>query len=174
MSTDMPKHYLFVDSCVIQASGDKNKSKSETVSELFSSLNQEGFNLAISEITVFETLQGLWGQQAKKVATRLKGFEWKVISNHVLTLAAILQGLYVQEQRKDVDVGDKILAATAILENGVILTENHKDFPPPFFTTKRSIPLKYLIDGRTNKTIDLALYEPNNELISRRVNENDK
>jgi len=168
------KTYVFVDACVIQAAGDRDKAKSEAVIICFNELIAEGYSLAISEITLFENLQGLWGQREKKVADRLKGFESKVVSKLVLRLAAILHGLYIQEKRNDIDVGDKILAATAILEKGYILTENHKDFPPPFFTTKKSIAISYLKDGRVSKTIDLALYEPNTKILNRRINENER
>ncbi len=47
-------------------------------------------------------------------------------------------------------------------------------FAPPFFITKKSIPVTYLIEGRTNKTMDLALYAPVGSIINRRINESDK
>ena len=168
------KKYIFIDTCVLQASGDMKKAKSEAVLRCFSDFTTDGYSLAISEITLFENLQGLWGKKAQKVADAVKGFEMKTISTKVLVLAAMLQGLYVQEKRNDVDCGDKIIAATAILESGLVLTENHKDFPSPYFIMKKYVPITYLIDGRTNKTIDLGLYKPNYSLIGRKIEENDK
>lgn len=165
--------YVFIDTCVIHFAGDKNKSKSEAVIECLSTLTKEGYRLAISEITLYEKLHGLWGKRATKAASLLRVYEKKVVSNQVLTLASILGGLYHDEKLDGIDTGDKIIAATAILERGFVLTANHKDFPNPFFLTEKSFALSYKVKSYF-QTLDLALYKPDFELIRRRVNEKDK
>jgi hypothetical protein len=64
------------------------------------------------------------------------------------------------------------IGATAILEKGLVLTRNHKDFPSPFFTPKKFMVLP-IQHKRYTEHMDLALYEPNIELIARRINEKD-
>lgn len=168
------KNYVFIDSCVIQAAGDKLKSKSEAVIGELTKLAKEGFSLAISEYTVYENLHGLWGKKAIETSNILKQYEWKTVSANVLVLASLLGGLYYEAgyDRDRIRDGDKIITSTAILERGLILTNNHKDFPPPFLTTERSIPLTYN-KGHYNTTIDLAIYKPSIELIGRRINANE-
>ena len=96
-----------------------------------------------------------------------------MVSDTVLLIASLLGGLYHDENLEGIDAGDKIIAATSILENGFVFTENHKDFPHPFFLTEKSLPLTYLTGGRYSKTIDLAVYKPDRNLIERRINEAD-
>lgn len=167
------KKYLFIDTCIVQFTGDKNKSKSEAVIQCLNLLTKEGYSLVISEITIYENLHGLWGIKAKQATDILRKYEKKVISDNVLIVASLLGGLYHDERVDGIDSGDKIIAATAILENGFVLTENHKDYPHPFFLTERSIALPYITGGKYTKTIDLALYIPNIKLISRRIKEKD-
>jgi hypothetical protein len=138
--------YIFIDTCIIQDAGSSIRSKSEIVLGFLEKLVKEGFNLSISEFSIYENLQGLWGQRVKQ-ATNI---------------------LYHDEKVDNVSDGDKIIAATAILENGFVLTRNHKDFPVPFFTTEKSVPLTYR-NGNHQTTLDLAIYKPNLELINRRL-----
>ena len=166
------KPYLFVDTCIIQASGVKEKPKSEIVIKTLEKISSD-YRLSISEFTLYENLHGLWGKRAINAAALLKKYERKVVSDKVLIFASLLGGLYFDEKYDGIDAGDKIIAATAILENGFVLTENHKDFPHPFFKTKQSIPLTYFTAGRYRKTIDLAIYEPDRILIERRIEEAD-
>ena len=165
--------YLFIDSCVIQAAGNKEKSKSEIVINTLQQISNQ-YRLAISEFTIYENLHGLWGKQADKATELLKVYERKVVSREVLLVASVLGGLYYDEQYPNIDSGDKIIAATTILENGFVLTENHKDYPHPFFLTEKSIPLTYLTAGKYEKSIDLAIYKPDILLIERRIKEKDQ
>lgn len=162
--------HIFIDTCIIQFSGDKNKSKSEAVTKCLASLAAEGYLLAISEITLYENLHGLWGQQVEKAYELINSYESKVVSWKVLLFASMLGGLYHEEKRTDVDMGDKIIAATALLERGLVLTANHKDYPTPFFLTEKSFALTYKV-GHYTKTLDLILYKPDSKLILRRINE---
>ena len=164
--------YLFIDTCVIQAAGSKEKLKSEIVISELEKIAKD-YSLAISEFTLYENLHGLWGKRRSDAAKLLRIYERKVVSDKVLLIASLLGGLYHDENLEGIDVGDKIIAATAILENGFVLTENHKDFPHPFFLTERSIPLTCLTAGKYSKTIDLAIYRPDHNLIKRRINEAD-
>lgn len=168
--TQQDRHYLFIDTCIIQAAGSKEKTKSEVVIKTLKEIAND-YRLAISEISFYENLQGLWGKKATDASALLRSYEAKVVSGRVLTLASMLGGLYHDAKCDGVDTGDKIIAATAILETGLIFTENHKDYPNPFFKTEKSIPLTYLTAGKYNRTIDLAIYRPDISLIARRIKE---
>ena len=170
--TQQNNSYLFIDTCVIQAAGSKEKPKSEIVIKALEKIAKH-YRLAISEFSLYENLNGLWGRRRSEAAKLLRTYERKVVSDTVLLIASLLGGLYHDENFEGIDAGDKIIAATSILENGFVLTENHKDFPHPFFLTERSIPLTYLTAGRYNKTIDLAIYRPDSNLIKRRIRETD-
>ncbi len=133
-------------------------------------LIEEGFILALSDITLFENLHGLGGSAHNKAFSLLKVYERKNVSSNILWLAAQLGGFYHDEKMDGIDMGDKIISATAILENGYVLTANHKDYPHPFFITERSMPIVYKIK-MYSQTLDLALYKPNYEIILRRLKE---
>lgn len=171
--TQQNNPYLFIDTCVIQAAGSKEKTKSEAVIKTLGELSKN-YRFAISEFSLYENLHGLWGKKAINAAKLLNSYERKVVSDKVLTTASLLGGLYHDEKFDNIDAGDKIIGATAILENGFVLTENHKDYPHPFFLTEKSIPLRYLAVGKYGKTIDLAIYKPDRDLIGRRIEEAEK
>lgn len=164
--------YLLIDTCVIQTAGSKEKSKSEAVIRALGEI-AKSYRLAISEFTIYENMNGLMGEKAKEAIKLLDTYESKLVSDRVLLMASLLGGLYHDEKYDGVDAGDKIIAATAILEGGFVLTENHKDYPHPFFLTEKSISLTYITAGKYNKTIDLAIYKPDRNLIERRIKASD-
>lgn len=167
------KKYIFLDSCIIQIIGSKIIAKSDAVILYLKSLEQQGYNLAISEFSIYENQHGLWGKEAITALEYLKSYEAKSISVMVLLVASALGGLYHEEKLDGVDTGDKIIAATAILENGLILTENHKDYPSPFFVAEQLMPITFQFKSY-QKTIDLGLYKPQGKLIARRIEEHEK
>lgn len=164
------KKYIFIDTCVIQFTNDKNKSKSEVVTQCLNTFSRGNYTIAISEITFYENLHGLWGAKATKADAHLRTYEYKEVTRFVLQNAALFGSLYHDEKQDGIDLGDKVIAATAFVEKGFVLTANHKDFPHPFFITEKSYALPYEV-GHYTKTLDLTLYKPNFALIARRINE---
>jgi len=164
---------VILDTCIIQAAGDANKSKSESLLNLFDNLSTEGYKLAISEISVFENLHGLWGKKAAKASESFNKLVTKVVSREVLVLASILGGLYKDLGGENISAGDKIIGSTAILENGLVMTENHKDFPPPLWFPRQFFQVTYS-KNHYRKTLDIGLYEPRTEVINRKISENEK
>lgn len=169
-SLQQSKKYIFLDTCIFQYVGDKNKSKSAVVRDCLDGLVKKGFILAVSEITMFEHMHGLWGVRAEKAYNLLNVYEWKAITKIILLWATWLGGFYHDEKQDGIDVGDKIIAATAISEGGFVLTANHKDYPHPFFITVESYALEYDV-SHYKKTLDVVLYKPNLELMARRLQE---
>jgi predicted nucleic acid-binding protein len=164
------KKVIIIDTCVVQYLGKNNHPIAKVITDCLRLLKNEGFGLAISEITLVENLHGLWGDKEDKAFNLLLLYEWKRITQSVLTWAAWLGGLYHDEKIDGIDIGDKIIAATAVVETGFILTANHKDYPHPFFVTEKAFALPYKV-GHFTKTIDVVLYKPNLELIMRRYTE---
>src|SRR6266700_7651320 len=163
-NTQKQAQYVIVDTNVLIYAGSKQREKSEAVIRCLEDVVATGKLLAISEITVYEYLRRLWGRKAEEAAEHLKQYERKVVSSEVFSLAAHLDGLYVEEGIDRVDDADKIIAATTILENALVLTGNHKDFPSPFFVpdTFMTLPIK---SRNYTRHLDLALYRPHFELI---------
>lgn len=166
--------FIFVDTNIIQYSADKNKSKAKAFFNLFEKFKEQGYELAISEIVIAENLHGLYGKQYEKAYAHLSKFIKKVVAENVLLSAARIGGLYKEEGFQDIKIGDKIIAATAFLEKGFVLTRNHKDYPPPFFEPVSWFPVTFKINGKHQSTIDVCLYEPRYELIARRIREREK
>lgn len=166
--------YIFLDSNILQYSADKNKSKSQAFIDLFDKLKKEGYDLAVSEIVIIENLHGLYGKRHKKAYAHLSKLVKKVVSENVLLSAAEIGGLYKDEEFQDIDIGDKIIAATAFLDKGLMLTRNHKHFPPPFFESIEWFPVTFKTNGRHINTIDVCLYKPRYKLIARRIKEKEK
>lgn len=169
MTLQKPKQkYTIIDTCIIQAASSKDANKAKGVTSLLEMLINEGLSLAISEFTYYENLHGLKGSDAKRAVGILKKYEWKQITNNVLTTAALFGGFYHDEKIDGIDHGDKIIAATAFLENGWILTENHKDFPNPFFILIKHFPITYKKKG-SHQTMDICLYRPHSKLIKQKI-----
>lgn len=163
--------YLIIDTCVIQHSASSEKSKSVNLLTLFQNLTKDNFRLAISEYSVYENLINLRSKKAAVAFDLLKSYEWKSVSTEVLIFASRLKSLYHIEKVDYMNDGDVIIGTTAFLEKGYVLTENHRDFPHPFFITEKSISLSYKLGDRVHKTLDLAIYKPQISLITRKINE---
>jgi predicted nucleic acid-binding protein len=168
---DIKKKYLLLDTCIVQDTGDRNESKSNAVLSYFEHLSKS-YDLAISEITVFENLQGLWDVKANQALAHLKTYEWKEVTDKVLILAASLGGLY-KGSSLTIETGDKIIASTAILLDAHILTRNYNDFPSPFFVQYSWYPISFQV-GHYTRTIDYIIYEPNKDIIKRRFSDNEE
>ncbi len=164
------KEDIIIDSCVLQKAGGNDKQKSQAIKKVLEALSYR-YNLTISSFTVYEMFHGLWGKKAIVIKELLKQYKWHQVSDNTLLVASGVGGLYHEENVDYMSPGDKIIAATAILEKGFVLTENHRDFPHPFFLTEQSIPVIYMTNAKFQKTIDLALYKPDIVLINRRIKE---
>lgn len=162
---------IIVDSNIIQYSADKNRSKSTAYFDLFTGLKDQSNELTISEITIAENLHALYGKKYIKAYKHISQFVKIIVAENVLLLAAKIGGLYYEEGFRDIEICDKIIAATAILEKSLVLTRNHKHFPPPFFEPFEWIQVKYKMSGKYRHTDDVCIYKPRYELIIRRIEE---
>jgi len=165
--------YPIVDTNILIYTGSKQEALATAAITFLDEQASHGYRLAISEFTTYEYLKRLWGKKAEKSEEAISTYERKAVTREVLETASILDGLYYDEGLTNISDGDKIIAATAILEDGLILTANHKDFPNPFFITHewRVLPIK---NPRYTQHLYLALYKPNTQLINLKVSDKEK
>ncbi len=161
--------YLFLDTCVVQMLGDRDKFKSAAVRGKIIELSKK-YRMAISAMTGYENLHGLRGGKLDASAKQLEAYQTLDVTNKVLVYAALIGGLYPKEE-DHIRAGDKIIGATVFLEEGFLITENHKDFPHPFFITEEYLPITYEIGSHYMKTIDLSIYKPCHEFLNRKLGE---
>lgn len=125
----------------------------------------------ISEITISETLSGATATQETEVLSYLSQMKLITVNQQVLVASARLLGLYKQESIDDnqINLGDRIIAATSIITGFPILTANMNDFPRPFFREAHDQLVSYKKKNKT-ETIYLQILTPNTELIIDRFN----
>ena len=121
-----------------------------------------------------ENLHGLYGKQANKAYNNLSKFVKKVVSENVLLFTAAIGGLYKDVTDQIVGLADKIIAATAFLEQGLVLTNNHKHFPALLFQDMEMFSIGFKVNNKYNQVVDVGLYQPRYELIARRIKEKNK
>ena len=116
---------FLVDSDIIISFTKHHPGALETLSEV--SALEESTPSAVSAVTVFEVLQGL-RQPEKPAIRRLFGtFRCMPVTGTVAHAAALL----VRRQRTDgrqLSMGDALIAATALINDLVVVTENTKHY----------------------------------------------
>lgn len=159
---------LVIDSNFIQKLGDINPERAQAYWNLLYKLSDRLFLWSVSEITMFENTQGLWGEKYVAARDYMLKFRRFIVDKNVLLVAARLGGLYGHpsnnEMYRRIDHGDKIIAATALLERGAVLTENVKDFPAPYFHHFEHQPITYL-EKKLQKTDNVYICYSNNLLV---------
>lgn len=71
----------------------------------------------------------------------------------------------------EVEDGDKIIAASALLSNSVILTANAVDFPAPFFKEVERQYITFAMKRERTRTIVVYLLQPQIEITEQRITE---
>lgn len=136
---------------------------------------ENNFNLvpAVSEYSFFEILRGASILVEIEMCKALSFFKSFPINNNLLIASALLHTLYKEDTSINyldkISDGDKIIATTAILEEGYILTANRTDFCWPYF---KEIDNKILVlqDSKKGvKAIGISLLKPNYDLIHKKI-----
>lgn len=130
---DKTKRYVILDTCIISCF-----SNDELGAKLITLLNEVvalGYGIAISDITLFESINGTSVETEIKMEQILQGVERYYIKKDVLFAAAHMGGLYKAHnyQLDQFGIGDQIIAGTSVIRNALVLTKNGRDFPPPMF-----------------------------------------
>lgn len=127
------QRYILLDTNII--SGFSNQILGEKILDVLREIHNLGYGIAISDLTYFELLNEASLEKEKKMIGALNGITRCYVKKNVLIAAAHLSSLYKEHglQMTQFDNGDRIIAATAVLQNWIIFTTNGKDFPQPFF-----------------------------------------
>ncbi len=165
-----PKQNILLDTNIMSRIGSSNQGI-DLVLYLFN-LIERGFGLAISNITLYELLRGNTREKEEKMLEFLKTWFRYYISEEVLLTAAQLDNILKTEniQANSVDLGDKFISATSILTGSLILTNNSRDFPWPFFQEVERKPIFYE-ENNKQKCFLLALLKPDIDMVRLRFNE---
>lgn len=133
-----------------------------------------GWALAISDVTFFEILNEIPKNKEAKALSELNKFPRFEVSQEMLMTAARLGCLYRDHNAelgitdKPPEMGDKIIAATALLSQGggLVFTMNMRDYPAPFF--KEYIRYTFAYDSKKRGAVHDTVYfmEPQAQLIS--------
>lgn len=132
--------FIYLDTNVLsKLNGDTFGAKILEYIEQTINLNK-GWGTAISTITELEILNELPVEQEKKLKEKILNlFPRFQIEQNIIEMASLLGCLYATYYKetkiddKHPELPDKIIAATAFVHKGAILTENMRDFPAPFF-----------------------------------------
>lgn len=163
------KYYVILDTNVLQylnapdiASGILNY-----IQEIIKS----GYTLSISDFSIFELLSGAPRKNEAQLSALLDSLPRFAVDWQNCLTAAQISTVYRIEKSEfsSIEAGDKIIAATAILSNSIVLTANSNDFPRPFF---KEFHKKFIYYKKKNKDqmISLYLLQPDLEQISFRFN----
>jgi predicted nucleic acid-binding protein len=125
------------------------------------------FELAISEISYAELIDGAYKSKIKRVKELLNTYTQFEVSQRVLSGAGILSNVYKAKDKQTNGAGlqDKIIAATSFIYNLPIITADVRDFPHPFFTTVVSENLRYAKKDKTHY-ITVDILRPNTTMLN--------
>ena len=134
--------------------------------DFVSALVDSGNTLKISEVSVLELLSGCTPMQEATSLSILGQFERYSIDAKILTVAARLQNIYrsLEVESGQISMGDKIIAATAIVMGTDILTANVNDFPRPLFKEKHEELFLFKKGYKTCLQV-VQILSPNWELV---------
>ncbi len=158
---------ILLDSCVLEYLDDEDLRPS--IVGCLNNVVKNKNTLALSEYLRFELLRGAFRKVETRMMALIDNFQRYQVTEEILIAAAQLETLYKElSVNSGISDGDKILASTAILTNGLILTANLKDFPPPFFKYN----FRELIERhqkRYSQPIAIGILEPDFEIIIKNI-----
>ena len=162
-----PSRYIVLDTCIFQHFAEKELGLA-VINILRQAVNID-YGIAVSDFSFFELLDGA---SVEKEIDRIKAVGatkrfW--VKKNVLIAAAHLGCLYSKDgiPDKQINPGDKVIAATALLTNSIIYTTNGRDFPRPFFRELAQIPLWYKKNDRTICLMSYYLETDTNYIVSK-------
>ena len=160
-----PQRYILIDTTIFQHLG--NKELASQIIFLLRDALKKGYGVSMSIYSLLELIDTSTIENEINAINATNGIKRFQINQTVLITAGHLGCLYKDDGLdKQPEKGDKVIAATSLLNNTVIFTTNGRDFPRPFFKTITKPMLKYTKqDGREVCLISYFL-EPDIELIS--------
>lgn len=129
-------------------------------------IKKTGFEFAISDFSIFESLAGIPKQKETQLTNTLQAMPRFAVIDNVLLVAAQLTTVYRMEKAEfeSIAVGDKIIAATSLLNGSLILTANSNDFPRPIFSETHK-KLIFYKEKSKDRMISIYLLSPDFEFV---------
>lgn len=157
--------YFLLDSCIIEYLF--NEDLNSIVDEQLIKWSDDIFKPAISDITYAELIDGVIKDKEDRLVKLLDKFYNIAVTQRVLKGSGKMGCVYKEKdnQFSNISLGDKIIAATSVIHNIIIVTANIKDFPYPFFESIASESLVYFHKTK-KRMISIALLKPNYEYIN--------
>lgn len=147
----------------------ENEEKRERIISILKEAVELGYGIAVSELVYFELLNEASIEKEYTIFTNLDGVPRFSISKKVAIVAGRLGSFYKESgiDPKQIESGDRIMAATSVLNNCVIFTANIRDFPAPFFKEMNRINLECKGKGGYMTHCYLYFIEPDLEYIGK-------
>lgn len=138
------KKYVIIDTNIFQYFS-RSKELSNGILDYVQEAIKEGYDLAMSDISIFELLDGSTLDREKEALSAIAGLPRIFVTKSILIAAAHLGCLYNEDglSPDQISLADKVIGASAVLTNSLILTGNIRDFPEPFFSKVAYKDLKY-------------------------------
>lgn len=161
---------VVLDSCILQYLS--NAIIASQIIDLFRDLSQRGFVLSISDFSIFESLCNTTTAQEKEIFQTLNIFPKFACDQNIFVTASQLSMLYQKERTisQAIEIGDKIISATSILSNSLIITANINDFPRPFFVEAEVKKIFYTKKRKQNLLV-IYILSPDYEVVHQRFAE---
>ena len=177
--TATPKKYILLDTCILRyLSSENNNDLAQKVANYLIELRDRGFTLAISDISIYELLEGVSQKREAKLLEVLNIFDNFLVERRDLIAGAELHDLYRIQSKTNksgspnevkpgnIETVDKIIAATSIFAVAPILTADGNDFPRPFFFEHEVRKIEFLDKGKL-KVLVLYLLNPEYDVITK-------
>lgn len=166
------KSYIIFDTNIVQFIGTKPQERSSKLLEIFEEYAGKGYRRAISVITAYESLQLVSRTKKQEIAQKLDTFAQLELSKQVLAMAAWLSDLYRLRGVPDsqIDVCDKLIAATAYLTDSLIFSSDVNDFPRPFFNEELKRNIYYKVNDK-EQILSVYIFKPDEETIGKAIQE---
>lgn len=132
---------------------------------------QKGYGVAISDYTYFELINGSSIEKEEKLFSAIEGGKRYYVMRGVLIAAGRLGCWFDDHKIQGVDNGDKIIGATALLNQAIVLTANGRHFPQPFFKELARATLERTDKNGSTHSIYLYYMEPDYSLVDTHATE---
>lgn len=164
MPLSIDKNYFLLDTCIAEYWLDKDMQSA--IATQMSSWAGDVFDLAISEISYAELVDGAYKEKVERVKDLLGTYTRFEVTQRVLTGAGILSSIYQSFNPKTSGacIEDKIIAATSFIYNIPVITADIHDYPHPFFVTIESENIKYQKKGK-DRYITIDILKPNTKIL---------
>jgi len=163
---NLSKNYVILDSNIIQYFN--NELLASKILGILRDAIGDSYSLAISDFTFFELLNGSTIKKEQEMVIHLNGITRFYVKKTVLVAAAHLGCLYKEDGMDpgNIDIGDLIIGASAVLSGSYVFTANIRDFPVPFFKVELNKLIEYEVKG-AQKFLNVAFLKPDVEVIGK-------